>query len=121
MCTSTNPTLGSILDQETTRAFSILVPQMDRSTNTSNTGSTYICLWMQYERISVLIIVVLEVPSLIPETLIYQCSSFNTGAHFYGVLPTDASTSRGYFTPTFATTIGSVMDTLVPTLVLLIL
>ena len=78
---------------------------------------------MQYERISVLIIVVLEVPSLIPETLITSVAVLTLGltSIFDGVLPTDASTSRGYFTPTFATTIGSVMDTLVPTLVLLIL
>ena len=55
---------------------------MDRSTNTSNTGSTHICLWMQNERISVLIIVVLEVPSLIPEILIYQCS-----IHWGSLLP----------------------------------
>ena len=51
-----------------TRVFSILVPQADRSTNTSGTGSTHICLWMQYERIGILISVVLEVfiPGLHP-------------------------------------------------------
>ena len=43
------------------RVFSILVPQVNISTHTSNTGSTFICLWMQYERITVLIIVLLEV------------------------------------------------------------
>ena len=47
-----------------TGVLSILVPQADRSTNTSGTGSTHICLWMQYERIGVLISVVLEVSSL---------------------------------------------------------
>ena len=47
-----------------TRLFILLVPQADRSTNTSGTGSTHICLWMQYERIGVLISVVLEVSSL---------------------------------------------------------
>ena len=47
-----------------TRVFSILVPQADSSINTSGAGSTHICLWMQHERIGVLITVVLEVSPL---------------------------------------------------------